>query len=134
MGKNDEDHNASISPEDDKPKEKDPMAALLNRLLANQEKDAAERAKESKELKDKIDKSEKSMSDQITLANDNVKVLIEETRREFKADIDRVNQRLDKQDEENGKLIREAIEANNLRLEARLAKLEEKGEKEKGCR
>ena len=55
-----EDPNDSIAPEETKPKENDPMAALLNRLLTNQERDAAERVKESKELKDKLDKTEKN--------------------------------------------------------------------------
>ena len=67
----------------------------------------------------------------MTINNRNVQKLIEETRAEFKADLDKVNRRLDKSDKDNVELIQRAIAENNLRLESRLDKLEEKGEKEK---
>ena len=89
------------------------MTAALNCLLTNQERDAAARVKENKDLKDKIEQSKKTMSDPLTHANNNVNKLIEETRLEFRADLDKVNKRLDKSDEENAALIRKAIEDNN---------------------
>lgn len=48
-------------------------SSILQRLLANQERDARERKRENEDLKKTIENSEKAMADQLTLSMNNVK-------------------------------------------------------------
>ena len=58
-------------------------------VLKNQKRDAKERKKKNDKLTRKIEHSEKIMSDQLMLSTNNMKALLEESRREFQAEVEK---------------------------------------------
>ena len=55
----------------------------------NQKRDAKERKNKNDKQTRKIEHSEKSMSDQLLLSTNNMRALLEESRREFQAEVEK---------------------------------------------
>merc|ERR1711954_117301 len=76
----------------------------------------------------KLENTEKKMNDMITLSSNNLRSLIQETGREFQAEIEKVNKILIDTEKKNENLIKKAIEEVEKKFEARMEKLEKKVE------
>ena len=63
--------------------------ALLRMGQKNQKRDAKERKNKNDKQTRKIEHSEKIMSDQLTLSTNNMKALLEKSRREFQAEVEK---------------------------------------------
>ena len=58
-------------------------------VLKNQKRDAKEGKKKNDKLTRKMEHSEKSMSDQLMLSTNNMRALLEKSRREFQAEVEK---------------------------------------------
>ena len=68
------------------------------------------------------------MTDMITLSSNNLRSIIRETARDFQAEIDKVNTKLEESEKKSEDLIKKAIEEVERKFENRLEKLEKKND------